>query len=476
MTGSATPGPSGDRGITSIGWYLPAYRLDRAEIARTLRRGGAKGSRTVASYDEDTTTMAVEAARSAVRASSRTPRSIWLASTRPPYLEKTNASIVAAALGLGDVGAFDVGGAIRSGVGAMLSAASIRGEALAILSDLRYGLPGSVDDLGGADAAVAVGFGDDPIAELVATASVTEEVMERWRPEGTTGPSTWDARWGGEMYAALMARVVDELRKGSGLSLTEVDHLVVTSPSPRASKLARLDVRARRRLDDTAIGFGAAGAAQVGLLLAEALAGAGPNQTILVVQACDGADALLLRTTGRVAEVTASPLAERAGIPVDYPTYLTWRGLLAREPVKRPPIEAPAGPAVRRNEAWKFAFTGSRCLRCATVHLPPQRVCMSCAVADEMEPVSVRDDRATVRTFTIDRISASPSPPTIVGVLDFAGGGRYRCQLTDADPADVEVGTEAVMAFRIVNVAPNGIRNYFWKARPIGAGTREDPR
>ena len=46
------------RGILSYGAYVPFRRLDLAEIGPVAGTGGGKGQRTVASYDEDTTTMA----------------------------------------------------------------------------------------------------------------------------------------------------------------------------------------------------------------------------------------------------------------------------------------------------------------------------------------------------------------------------------------------------------------------------------
>lgn len=453
------------QGITSIGWYVPAYRLDRAAIGAALHIAAGRGARAVACYDEDATTMAVEAVR-AIATDWERPSTIWMATTRPTYLERSNASVIASAFGLDDAGAYDVGASIRGAYAALAAAAAAGAPSVAVMSDLRFGRPGSVDDLSGADAAVAVAFGPNPIAEVLGTASVTDEVAERWRCEGDPGPQSWDARWGGDVYADLMRTALDQLRKRAGEDLAEVDHLIVTSPSPRASKQARLDVRAGRVVHDGANVFGAAGAAQLGLLLADTLAVAEPGQTILVVQAADGADALLLRTTDRVTGAVTSPFTATGGISVDYPTYLAWRGLLVREPAKRPPVEPPAPPAVFRNEAWKFSFTGSRCLQCSAVHLPPQRVCMQCNAVDRMEPVTVRNDKATVRTFTVDHIAASPSPPTVVGVLDFDGGGRYRCQLTDVSADEVAVGARMEMTFRVISVAPNGVRNYFWKARP----------
>ena len=64
-------------GIVSYGAYIPYWRLSRAAIAATLGSGGGKGSRSVASYDEDSTSLGVEAARIALRsapADARRPR------------------------------------------------------------------------------------------------------------------------------------------------------------------------------------------------------------------------------------------------------------------------------------------------------------------------------------------------------------------------------------------------------------------
>ena len=50
-------------GIRSYGAYVPLFRLSRAEIARAWEARPAPGERAVASYDEDSLTMAVAAAR-----------------------------------------------------------------------------------------------------------------------------------------------------------------------------------------------------------------------------------------------------------------------------------------------------------------------------------------------------------------------------------------------------------------------------
>src|SRR5207253_1664282 len=81
---------------------------------------------------------------------------------------------------------------------------------------------------------------------------------------------------------------------------------------------------------------------------------------------------------------------------VSYPTFLSWRGFLQREPPRRPDPQAPEAPPSLRAEAWKFAFTGSRCQACGTRHLPPQRVCVKCHAVDRMAPERLADVRASL--------------------------------------------------------------------------------
>ena len=54
---SVTVGPM--RGIISWGAYLPYRRLDKSQISAFIGQGGGRGTRAVASFDEDTTSMGV---------------------------------------------------------------------------------------------------------------------------------------------------------------------------------------------------------------------------------------------------------------------------------------------------------------------------------------------------------------------------------------------------------------------------------
>jgi uncharacterized OB-fold protein len=154
------------------------------------------------------------------------------------------------------------------------------------------------------------------------------------------------------------------------------------------------------------------------------------------------------------------------GREVTYATYLTWRGLLEREPPRRPEPERPAAPPSARAESWKFAFVGSACRVCGQVHVPPRRVCAGCGAVDRMERRPLANNAGTVATYTVDRLAFSPSPPMIDAVVDFDGGGRYTLEVADAAPEDVEIGTRIELTFRRLYTA-GGVHNYFWKVRPI---------
>lgn len=82
-----------------------------------------------------------------------------------------------------------------------------------------------------------------------------------------------------------------------------------------------------------------------------------------------------------------------------------------------------------------------------------------------MEPYPFADRRARIATLTLDRLAFSLNPPTVSVVLDFEGGGRFICEMTDCDPDKVAIGDEVEMTFRRMFTA-DGVHNYFWKARP----------
>src|ERR1700753_512821 len=117
-------------GILAFGGYIPERRLQRAVILAAHGwfagglRGLAAGERAVANWDEDTITMAVEAARDCLTGLDRdSVKAITLASTTLPYADRLNSGVVKEALTLsGAVGASDATGALRAGTSALIQA------------------------------------------------------------------------------------------------------------------------------------------------------------------------------------------------------------------------------------------------------------------------------------------------------------------------------------------------------------------
>ena len=470
-------------GIVSWGVYLPYWRLERRAIGAAFGTASGRGRRAVASYDEDTSSMAVEAGRRVLGLpDAPEPESLYFSTPAPAYLDKTNAATVHAGLGLSpDAGAYDLCGSVRSAWATLdlAALAGARAPALAVLADLRTGLPGSVDESQGGDGAVAFLFGPEGgVAEVIGRASATDEFLERWRVPGETGSRQWEDRFGEEALAPLARSAFDRALAGAGMAAADLDHLIVTGLHARAvaSLKKSLGVAADRVVPDHAATVGNLGAADAGLALADCLERASVGQTVAVVEVADGADVVVLRTTEALAGVQA--VRHRAGArPVadlvtdgradlGYPVFLSWRGMLLREPPRRPDPERPDAPASLRTEGWKFGFNASRCQVCGFRHLPPTRVCLSCQSVDQMVPERMADVRGTVATYTIDHLAYSLSPPMVGAVIDFDGGGRYRGEMTDVDPDAVAVGTRVEMTFRRLYSA-QGVHNYFWKARPV---------
>ncbi len=322
---------------------------------------------------------------------------------------------------------------------------------------------------------------DGAVAEVLGHASVTHEFLDRWRVPGDSASRQWEDRFGEEALVPLGRTAFAGALADAGLTVDDVDHLVVAGLHARAVGTLRktLGVAPERLAADYTAQIGNLGAAQAATGLADVLERAEPDQTIVVLGLGDGADAVVLRTTPALvgvqrarrregmSEVSAAVEEGRRDLP--YAVYLTWRGNLRREPPRRPDPERPDAPAMRRNEGWKFSFGASRCLECGFVHLPPTRVCLSCRSVDRMEPQRLAGVRGTVATFTVDRLAFSLSPPMVGAVIDFDGGGRYRGEMTDVDPEALAIGTRVEMTFRRFYSA-QGVHNYFWKARPVSDG------
>jgi hydroxymethylglutaryl-CoA synthase len=463
------------RGIVSWGAYLPYRRLERAEITALVGQGGGRGTRTVASFDEDATTMAVEASRLALRATDVAPDTVLFGSVVPAYADRTNATALHAALGLaGTVPAFDLGLSTRSGVGGLLMALRGGGTSLVATADIRGGLAGSAEEANGGDAAAALVVGehrsDAPLlAEVVATASATAEFVDRWRTPGDTRSKVWDDKFAEVTYLALGRTAWDQALAEAGLEPAQVAAVAVSAPTARIAAAMGARLGAAAVVDGLSATVGQTGAAQPALSLVALLEQARSGDVVALVSLADGADVVVLRCTPALEEFRpARALAHQIahGGPVTYAKFLAWRGTLAVEPPRRPEPQRVSSTAAARSRDWKFALVGSRDRESGTVHLPPSRVSTDGLRTDDMVALPMADVRGTVATFTVDRVAYSPSPPIVFAVVDFDGGGRLPVELTDCDADEVAIGARVEMTFRRLYTA-DGIADYFWKGRLV---------
>ena len=90
-----------------------------------------------------------------------------------------------------------------------------------------------------------------------------------------------------------------------------------------------------------------------------------------------------------------------------------------------------------------------------------------------MEPYTFVDVPAKVFSFSHDYVMQTIDPPVTVTFVDFEGGGRLMCDMTDRDPAAIEVGIPLEMTFRRLYYV-GGIYNYWWKCQPVRGSAERD--
>jgi 3-hydroxy-3-methylglutaryl CoA synthase len=466
-------------GLTAFGTYVPRYRLPREVIAAQWGQPAMGGEKAIAAHDEDSLTLAVNAALAALPDGTAPGiDAIYFASTTPPYREKQSAATVAAVLDAGTgVRTADFTDSLRAGTSALRAALDAVGagatRALVCAGDCRMGEPDTPAEQNYGDAGAALVVGGDReavVAEVVGAYTQSEEFLGTWRSDEQdfvhAFPGAFETKFG---YAPFVIGAVHGLLAQTGTAPEAIAKAVIAAPHPRAvagvAKALRLDPQ--RQVQDTLWTLlGDTGCAQPLLLLAAALEGAAPGELILLVGYGDGADALLLRTTDAIAQYrTGRSLfsqVERKRLLPSYGRYARFRKLF-RTDTTSDDLSTPV--VLFRDRRTVLSLHGGRCPRCGAVQFPRHRVCIECGHRDGLEEHRL-GRRGTLFTFTNDHLHDSPDAPTTHGVVDLDGGGRVYVQLTDVDPEQVEVDMRVELTFRKYYEG-SGLQNYFWKARPV---------
>src|SRR4030042_478267 len=298
-------------GITSYGAYIPLHRLSRAELFRAWAGIGmlgmsVPGEKAVASYDEDSVTMAVEAVIDCMRGiDPKKVDGLFFASTTCPYSEKQSSAIVSAAVDLKrEVRIADFTGSLRAGTIAVTSAIdalkadSVR-NIVVTAADARLGAPSGLMEQGFGDGAAALLVGkDNVIANILGSYTIYDEFSGVWRAQTDTFVRSWEDRMVLDTgYSAILPEAINGVMSKCGLNAKDFARIVYDSP---------LDVRAHIKLTKT-LGFppervqdtmfmnlGNTGTAQAMMMLVAALEEPGAGDKILFASYGNGADAFVL--------------------------------------------------------------------------------------------------------------------------------------------------------------------------------------
>jgi len=477
---------SNDSGILSCGAYLPRLRLQRKSIAAANSwfapglRGLAKGERAMANWDEDSITMAVEAARDCMAGRDRAAiGQLVLASTTHPYSDRQNAGIAANALNLPSaLGVLDVTGSQRAGTSALATAlaSSTEKEILVAAAEHRRTKAASPQEMhyGDGAAAILVGKGK-PIARLLAAHSETVDFVDHFRGSDAEHDYAWEERWiRDEGYMKIVPRALEAVLKAAGAKPESVTHFcmpcTLSRVVPAIAKRAGIAENAVR--DTLGTVCGDTGAAHPLVLLVHALQDAKPGERILVASFGQGCDALLFEVTDAITQLPArsgvkGALARRKE-EQNYAKFLAFNDHVVLERGMRSETDkATPLSTLYRNRDMVTGLVGGKCRACGTLQFPSGRYCVNpkCNALDSQEPRPFSDVPASVMSYTADSLTYSPNPPHYYGMVQFEGGGRMMADFTDVDA--VEVGMPMRMMFRIKETDPaRGFVRYFWKAAP----------
>jgi 3-hydroxy-3-methylglutaryl CoA synthase len=478
-------------GIKACGVYLPRLRLERTAIAAATgwasgaRAGKRRGSRSCCNWDEDSVTMAVEAARDSVAREDRA-RIGWLAlaSTTLPFADRSNAGVVATALDLPEsVAAIDVAGSQRAATGALLQALErpgvARGDALVVAADRRLAKPGSEQemDYGHGAAAIVVGCGADVIAEMLGRSTLLADFVDHYRRSGAEFDYALEERWvRDEGYLKVVPRAVTGALEAAGVLAADVRHFVAAGPKRFAAAAARaVGIPADAVADDLHSACGDTGTAHVLLLLAGALETAKAGEIIVVAGFGQGCDAIVLGVTDRIGAHAAHGglrrALERGATDREYLRFLSNCGLVDMDWGMRSERDnRTAQSAAWRRHRDVTAFIGGRCAKCGTVQYPKSQACVNpdCRAYHAQEDYALADTTGRVKTFTEDWLAFTRCPPLVYGNVAFEAGGNVFIEFTDTAAGELAVGTPVRFAFRVKDIdRVRGFHRYFWKATPV---------
>ena len=460
-------------GIEKTGVHIPRYRLGRKDIAGMWGGRAGSGERSVANYDEDAITMAVEAAAPCLDGIDRdTIDMVVLASTTQPYLEKQGAAVVAEALDLRPgIDTLDISSSLRCGTQALrVGLNALAGGARRVLvavSDLRKGQAGSKSEAEMGDGAVAFLLGPDAVVALRTLRIEFNTAMDRWRLPGDDFVRQGDERFTSKvLFQDGVSGAIRAALSEAGLQPSQIHRIAVAGVDRRAS----VATAAAAGFDATAVAgeavyerAGHCGAAAGLLNLVAGLEDARQGDQVVLANYGDGTDVLL--ATAHAAQPFGTPVSNAlaGGKPLAYAQFLRFKGLVENEKIEPYTSEI----SIWRDAAHLVRLHAPRCKHCGTIQFPPRRICSKCHAKDQFTDVAL-SKLGTLFTFTVEHLFPIPDTKLVTGVVDLSDGARLFTQMTDCSAEEVQIGMGLRLTFRALHRG-GGFHHYFWTAAPAGA-------
>ncbi|MBL4907192.1 MAG: hydroxymethylglutaryl-CoA synthase family protein [Sneathiella sp.] len=480
-------------GILAYGGYIPKSRLQRSEIFKAHAwvnpglKGLSKGERSTANWDEDSVTMAVEAARDCMTAHDRASLSaVYMSSTTFPFVDRQNAGIVADALNLqSGIQTLDFSSSQRAGSAALVVALQVAASSdkpiLATSAEKRHTKAASTLEFTSGDGAAALLVGKGKIvAKFIGSHSETVDFVDHFRSEHTSFDYSWEERWvRDEGYMKIVPAAIEALLDQTGVSPSDI----ATFCFPVAARNIAANLGKKMGFPESSIAdnlqsnCGETGSAHSMVMLVNALEQASPGDKILVASFGQGCDALLFEVTDAINSLPKrnginGSLARRK-VETNYNRFLAHNKLITMELGIRAEVDKNTGLTTHyRNRKMAQRMVGGKCSKCGTAQFPQSNMCVneSCGEIGTQEDYPFAERIATMNSYTADRLTFSSDPPSYYGMVQFEEGGRLMSDFTDIDPdEELTVGMKMRMVFRIKDYDDKrGFRRYFLESDPNG--------
>ncbi|MDO9098940.1 MAG: hydroxymethylglutaryl-CoA synthase [Candidatus Methanoperedens sp.] len=339
-------------GIVSYGAYIPRYRIKVEEIAKvwgnnanSIIDGLMVYEKSVPDMDEDTITIAVEAARNAINRAGINPEkigAIYTGSESHPYAVKPTSTVVAEAVGATpNLTAADFEFACKAGTAAIQACMGLVGSdmielGMAIGSDVAQGAPGDALEYTAAAGGVAYIIGKKKtIANIESTYSYTTDTPDFWRREGMPYPEHGGRFTGEPGYFKHVTSAANGLMERMGTKPSDYDYAVFHQPNGKfPTRVAKIlgfsNEQIKQGLVVTHLGNTYSGSCMMGLASILDIAKPGDRIFMTAFGSGAGSDAFSMTVTDRIEETrNGAPSVEQLlanPIYINYATYAKHKG------------------------------------------------------------------------------------------------------------------------------------------------------